>query len=140
MRTIRKNLSPSTWTRKLGLLFCLLAILITGLGLFGLASYTAEQKTKEIGIRKVLGASTINLILLISRDFTRFVLVSFLIASPVAWYLLDHYLDRYTIRIDIQWWIFPVVGIVALGFALAIVANLARKAAHSNPVNALRNE
>ncbi len=136
----QKKFVTINMTRKLGMLFCFLAILITGLGLFGLASYTAEQKKKEIGIRKVLGASTTNLVVLISKDFAFFVIVSFMIAAPVAWYLLDQYLERYAVRITIQWWIFPIVGIVALTFAISIVANLARKASQSNPVNALRNE
>lgn len=127
-------------TRKLGFLFSLLAILITGLGLFGLASYMAEQRTKEIGIRKVMGASTFSLVLLMSKEFTRFVVISFILAAPTAWYLLDQYLDRYPIRVSIAWWIFPFVGLVALFFALAIVSNQARKVAQSNPVRALRNE
>lgn len=136
----QKKFVTINMTRKLGILFCVLAILITGLGLLGLASYTAEQKKKEIGIRKVLGASTANLVMLVSRDFAFFVIVSFMIAAPVAWFLLDQYLDRYAVRITIQWWIFPIVGIVALVFAISIVANLARKASQSNPASALRNE
>lgn len=127
-------------TRRLASLFSILAFVITGLGLFGLASYTAEQRVKEIGIRKVLGATVINLISLISKDFTRLVIISFLIASPIAWYLLDQYLDRYTIRIDIAWWVFPIVGMAVLAFALIIVSDLARRAAQANPVQSLRNE
>lgn len=136
----QKKFTTINMTRKLATLFSLLAIFITGLGLFGLASYTAEQRIKEIGIRKVLGATVSHLIALISRDFTRLVIISFVIAAPAAWYLLDKYLDRYPIRISIQWWIFPLVGIVALLFALAIVTNQARKAAQANPVSSLRNE
>lgn len=136
----QKKFTTISMTQKLATLFSLLAIFITGLGLFGLASYTAEQRIKEIGIRKVLGASVINLIGLISKDFTRLVIVSFVLAAPTAWYLLDKYLDRYPIRIDIQWWIFPAAGIVALVFALGIVMNQARRAALSNPVKSLRSE
>ncbi len=127
-------------TRKLASLFSVLAFIITGLGLFGLASYTAEQRVKEIGIRKVLGATVTNLIALMSKDFTRLVGVSFLIAAPLAWYLLDQYLDRYPIRIDIAWWVFPVVGLLVMVFALLIVAEQARRAAQANPVNSLRDE
>ncbi len=127
-------------TRRLATIFSVLAMVITGLGLFGLASYTAEQRIKEIGIRKVLGASVGNLMLLISKDFTRLVIIAFVLASPFAWYALNQYLDRYTIRVDISWWIFPIVGTVVLLFALVIVAEKARGAAVANPVNSLRNE
>ncbi len=135
-----KKFATIQMTKKLSLLFSFLAIFITGLGLFGLASFTAEQRTKEIGIRKVLGASVGNLVMLMSKDFSRLVIVSFVLAAPLAWYLLDGYLDRYKIRIDIQWWIFPLVGLVALGFAMAIVSNQANKAAKTNPVKSLRSE
>lgn len=127
-------------TRKLSTIFAVLTIFITGLGLFGLASYTAEQRIKEIGIRKVLGASVSNLMLLISRDFAVLVMLAFLVASPLAWWGLNSYLDRYTIRVDIEWWVFAVTGIVSLVFALAIVSNQARRAAIANPVQSLRNE
>jgi ABC-type antimicrobial peptide transport system permease subunit len=127
-------------TRKLASLFATLAMIITGLGLFGLASYTAEQRIKEIGIRKVLGATIASLMNLMSKDFAKLVIVSFVLAAPFAWYLLDQYLDRYTIRVDIQWWIFPVVGILVLFFAILIVSDQARRAAKANPVKSLRNE
>lgn len=136
----QKKFTTIEMTRQLATLFSLLAIFITGLGLFGLASYTAEQRIKEIGVRKVLGASVTSLVALISKDFTRLVMVAFVLAAPLAWYLLDTYLDRYTIRINIQWWIFPLAGVVALLFALAIVVNQARRAALANPVKSLRNE
>ncbi|MEP0987290.1 ABC transporter permease [Ekhidna sp.] len=127
-------------TRKLASLFATLAMIITGLGLFGLASYTAEQRIKEIGIRKVLGASIASLMGLMSKDFAKLVLISFFIAAPFAWYLLDEYLDRYTIRVDVTWWIFPLVGVIILLFAIAIVSDQARRAAKANPVKSLRNE
>ncbi|MCE7993257.1 MAG: FtsX-like permease family protein [Roseivirga sp.] len=127
-------------TRKLSTIFAVLTIFITGLGLFGLASYTAEQRIKEIGIRKVLGASVSNLMLLISRDFAMLVMIAFLVASPLAWWGLNSYLDRYTIRVDVEWWVFAATGIISLLFALAIVSNQARRAAVANPVQSLRNE
>lgn len=127
-------------TSKLASLFAVLAFIITGLGLFGLAAYTAEQRVKEIGIRKVLGATIRSLIGLISKEFAMLVIISFLVAAPLAWYGLNQYLDRYTIRIDIPWWTFPLVGVVVLFFALAIVSNQASRAAKANPVKSLRSE
>jgi len=127
-------------TRKIASLFAVLAIFITGLGIFGLASYTARQRIKEIGIRKVLGASVTSLIALLSRDFTWLVLIAFLIATPMSWYLLDDYLNRYEIRVEIAWWIYPMIGLITLIFTLFIVSNQANKAATANPVRSLRNE
>jgi putative ABC transport system permease protein len=127
-------------TSALANLFASLAIFITGLGLFGLAAFTAEQRTKEIGIRKVLGASVSGLVALVSKDFSRLVVLAFLLSSPLSWWLLDWYLQRYEYRIDISWWIFPLTGVIALLFALAIVSTQAVRAARTNPVNSLRNE
>jgi len=127
-------------TQRLALIFSILAIIITGLGLFGLASYTAQQRTKEIGIRKVLGASVSSLVSLMSKDFSKLVIISFFISAPIAWLLLDKYLDRYAIRVDIIWWIFPLIGLTALLFALSIVIQQAIRSARVNPVRSLRNE
>jgi len=121
-------------------LFAGLTIVITGLGLFGLASFTAEQRTKEIGIRKVMGASVSSLVSLISKDFSILVIVSFILAAPLAWWLLNMYLERYTIRTPIEWWVFPVTGLIALAFALVIVSTQALRAARANPANSLRSE
>lgn len=136
----QRKFTTINMTQKLATLFAILAIMITGLGLFGLASFTAEQRIKEIGIRKVLGASVVGLMGLLSKDFTKLVIISFLLAVPTAWYLLDQYLDRYAIRTTIVWWIFPLVGIVVLLFALAIVSAQAKRAAKLNPIDALRSE
>lgn len=127
-------------TSRLASLFAVLAVLITGLGVFGLASYTTAQRTKEIGIRKALGASVPSLVNLISRDFSLLVITAFVLWAPLSWWALNRYLERYTIRTDIPWWIFPATGAIALVFALLIVSTQALRAAHLNPVNALRHE
>lgn len=136
----QKKFTTINLTSTVANLFSSLAIIITGLGLFGLAAFTAEQRTKEIGIRKVLGATVPSLVQLISKDFARLVLIAFVFASPLAWWLLNMYLERYTIRVSIQWWIFLVTGSVALLFALLIVSTQALRAAYANPATSLRNE
>lgn len=136
----QKKFTTINLTSRLASLFAVLAIVITGLGLFGLASFTAEQRTKEIGIRKVLGASVPSLVNLISRDFSFLVVIAFVIWAPLSWWAMNSYLERYTIRTEIAWWIFPATGAIALIFALLIVSTQALRAAHSNPVNSLRNE
>ncbi|ELR70222.1 putative ABC transporter permease [Fulvivirga imtechensis AK7] len=136
----KKKFTTINLTSNLASIFATLAIIITGLGLFGLASFTAEQKTKEIGIRKVLGASIQSLVALISGEFSRLVIISFVISAPLAWWLLNQYLERYPIRTGIAWWIFPLTGLIALTFALLIVAYQAWNAARANPVKALRSE
>lgn len=136
----QKKFTTINLTSTLASLFATLTIIITGLGLFGLASFTAEQRTKEIGIRKVLGASVSSLVGLMSKDFSKLVIISFLVSAPVAWWLLNKYLERYPIRTDIAWWVFPITGVVALLFALSIVSTQALRAAQSNPVNSLRSE
>jgi ABC-type antimicrobial peptide transport system permease subunit len=136
----QKKFTTINLTSSLASLFATLAILITGLGLFGLAAFTAEQRTKEIGIRKVLGASVHSIVNLISRDFSLLVIIAFVIWAPLSWWAMNNYLQRYAIRTDIAWWIFPVTGAIALIFALLIVSTQALRAAHANPVNSLRNE
>ncbi|MBS1557743.1 MAG: ABC transporter permease [Bacteroidetes bacterium] len=121
-------------------IFAVLAIAITCLGLLGLASFTAEQRTKEMGIRKVLGASVSSLVLLLSKDFTRLVLFAFIISAPVAWWFLNNFLQRYEYRIDIAWWVMAAVGLFALLLALVIVSMQALKAAIVNPVDSLKSE
>jgi len=127
-------------TQKLANIFSLLAIIITGLGLFGLAAYTAQQRTKEIGIRKVLGASISSLVALMSKEFSILVIIAFVFSAPLTWWMLNIYLERYPIHIEISWWIFVLVGIITLTFALVIVSNQAVRAAQANPVKSLRNE
>lgn len=136
----QKKFTTINLTSKLASIFAILAVIITGLGLFGLASFTAEQRTKEIGIRKVMGASVPSLVRLISKDFSIMVIVAFVISAPLSWWLMMQYLERYTIRTPIAWWIFPITGLIALTFALLIVSTQALRAAHLNPVDSLRNE
>lgn len=135
-----KKFTHINLTSKLASIFAILAVLITGLGLFGLAAFTAEQRTKEIGIRKVLGASVGSIVNLINRDFTVLVVIAFVVFAPLSWWFMNMYLQRYTIRTSIDWWIFPVTGAIALSFALLIVSTQALRAAQSNPVDSLRNE
>ncbi len=136
----QKKFTTINLTSTLASLFASLTIIITGLGLFGLASFTAEQRTKEIGIRKVLGASVPSLVGMMSKDFSRLVIISFVLSAPMAWWLLTKYLERYPVRTDIAWWVFPVTGIIALLFAVSIVSTQALRAAKSNPVDSLRSE
>ncbi len=136
----QKKFTHINLTSQLASLFATLTIVITGLGLFGLASFTAEQRTKEIGIRKVLGASVPGIVRLISKDFSILVIISFVLSAPFAWWLLTKYLERYTIRTSIDWWVFPITGAIALLFALVIVSTQALRAAYANPATSLRSE
>jgi putative ABC transport system permease protein len=136
----QKKFSDITLIGRLANLFASLAIVITGLGLFGLASFTAEQRTKEIGIRKVLGASVTSLVALMSKDFSRLVLVAFLISAPIAWWALNQFLERHSYHIAMPWWVFPLTGFAALIFALLTVCTQALRTARANPVQTLRNE
>jgi putative ABC transport system permease protein len=117
-----------------------LAIFIACLGLFGLASFTVEQRIKEIGIRKVLGASVFQISKLVSKDFLVLVTVSILIATPVSWYAMNQWLQGFAYRTEIVWWLFGVAGLVAVIIALVTVSSQAIKAAVSNPVESLRSE
>ena len=125
---------------KLSQLFALLAIIISCLGLFGLAAYTAEQRNKEIGVRKVLGASVSSIVKLLSKDFLKLVGISILIAIPIAWYAMDHWLQDFAYRIEINLWIFVIAGAVAILIALVTVSFQAIKAAMANPVDSLKTE
>lgn len=117
-----------------------ISIFLACLGLFGLAALAAVNRTKEIGIRKVLGASVYNITTLLSRDFLKLIIIALLVASPVAWYFMHKWLQDYAYRIDIGWWIFAVTGFVALGIAVATISYQAIKAAVMNPVKSLRTE
>lgn len=120
--------------------FSMLALLIATLGLFGLAAYTAQQRTKEIGIRKVLGASISGIVVMLSRDFVRLVLVAFVIAAPLAWFAMEDWLSAFAYRIELGPGIFVVAGLIALTTALVTVSWQAVRAALANPVDSLRTE
>jgi putative ABC transport system permease protein len=120
--------------------FAVVAVLISCLGLFGLATYTANVKTKEIGIRKVLGASIASITRLLAREFILLVLIAFVIASPITWFAMNKWLQDFAYRISISWWMFLITGLLALIIALLTVGFQAVKAAIANPVKSLRTE
>ncbi len=121
-------------------IFTALAILISCLGLFGLTSFVAEQRTKEIGVRKVLGASTFNVWNMLSKDFLRLVIISCFIAIPISYYIMNGWLQDYPYRVIMEWWIFVLAVIGALAITILTVSFQAIKAANANPVNSLRTE
>jgi len=125
---------------KLSRVFATLAIIISCLGLFGLAAFTAERRIKEIGVRKVLGASITNITTLLSKDFLLLVFASCFVAFPLAWWMMHSWLQNYKYRIEISWWIFLIAGIAAVLIALITVSFQAIKAAIANPVKSLRTE
>jgi ABC-type antimicrobial peptide transport system permease subunit len=125
---------------RLSRIFALLAIVITCLGLFGLAAYTAERRTKEIGVRKVLGASVTGIAGLFTRDFLKLVILSSLISFPAAWWLMHTWLQNYAYRIQISWWVFIMAAALALFIAIFTISFQAIKAALTNPVKSLRTE
>jgi putative ABC transport system permease protein len=120
--------------------FTIIAILISCLGLFGLATFSAEQRTKEIGIRKVLGASVASIVGLLSKDFLKLVAVAIIVASPIAWYVMSKWLQDFAYRISIGWWMFIIAAILALIIAFVTIGFQAVRAANSNPVKNLRTE
>ena len=125
---------------ELALFFAILAIFISCLGLFGLASFVAEQRTKEIGIRKVLGATVMNLWTLLSKDFVFLVIISVLIATPIAYFFMNNWLQKYDYRTNISWWVFALSGLGVMMITLLTVSYQAIKAAVANPVKSLRTE
>jgi putative ABC transport system permease protein len=125
---------------KIVAVLAVLAIIIACLGLFGLASYSAERRTKEVGIRKVLGANVFTIVALLSGNFIKLVIIANVLAWAIAWYTLNLWLQDFAYRIDISWWVFAVAGVVAILIALLTVSFQAIKAAVSNPVKSLRTE
>ena len=125
---------------KIAMVFSILAIMIACLGLFGLAAFIAEQRTKEIGIRKVLGASVNGIVQLLSKDFVRLVAIAFMISVPLAWYFMNKWLQDFEYRVALSWWIFVAAGALALFIALFTISFQAVRAALANPVQNLRSE
>jgi putative ABC transport system permease protein len=117
-----------------------LTILIACLGLFGLATYAAEQRIREIGIRKVLGASVSGIVTMLSKDFIKLVLIASVLAIPVSWWMMNNWLSDFAYRTKIYWWIFVIAGALALFVALFTVGLKALKAAVANPIKSLRTE
>ncbi|HZJ21224.1 MAG TPA: FtsX-like permease family protein [Pricia sp.] len=139
-QTIDKLYEREQRTARIGILFCGLAIFVACLGLLGLVAFMAEQRKKEIGIRKVLGASVLNITRMLSKDFVKLVLMALLIAFPIAFWLADYWLQGFAYRIRMSWWVFAIAGVIALAIALFTVSFQAIKAALANPVKSLRTE
>ena len=137
---IMNNYKAEYTVSKLSRYFAFLAIFISCLGLFGLVTFTAEQRTKEIGIRKVLGASVTGIIGMLSKDFLKLVLIAAVIAFPIAWWMMHKWLNDFEYRVNIGWWVFVVAGIAALLIALLTISFQSIKAAIANPVKSLRTE
>jgi len=139
-REFAKKFADEVRTSKLSAFFASLAIMISCLGLFGLVSFVAEQRTREIGIRKVLGASISGVVALLSKDFLKLVTIAFLIACPVAWFFMHRWLENYTYRANLSWWMFVLAGLLALFIALVTLSFQSIRAAIANPVKSLRTE
>jgi len=136
----QKNYEKEQRTSQIVIYCTVIAILIACLGLFGLAAFSAERRTKEIGIRKVLGASTANVTLLLSGEFIRLALLAILIASPLAWYGMHRWLQNFAYKVSISWWMFAAAGGLAVVIALITVSSQSIRTALSNPVKSLRSE
>jgi len=120
--------------------FSIIAILIACLGLFGLVSYLTESRTKEIGVRKVNGATVSEILAMLNKDFVKWVVIAFVIASPVSWYAMNNWLENFAYKTNLAWWVFASAGLMALGIALLTVSWQSWRAATRNPVEALRYE
>jgi putative ABC transport system permease protein len=125
---------------KLFMSFAIFAIFIACLGLFGLVAYAAEQRTKEIGIRKVLGANTGGIVAMLSKDFTKLVVIASFIAFPLAWLAMNKWLQSFAYRINISWWVFLLAGAMAVAIALVTISFQTLRAAMANPVKSLKTE
>jgi putative ABC transport system permease protein len=136
----QKNYEAEARTSQIVSYFTIISILISCLGLFGLAAFAAQQRTKEIGVRKVLGASVTNIVMLLAKDFLLLVIIAIVIASPIGWWAMNKWLQNFAYKIDIPWWIFVVAGGLAMLIAFATVSFQSIKAALRNPVTSLRSE
>jgi len=125
---------------RISITFAILAIMIACLGLFGLVTYAAEQRTKEIGIRKVLGANVPIIVMMIIRDFLKLVIIASVISFPIAWWGMNKWLLNFAYRVEISWWIFLIAALFAIVVTLVTISYQAIKAAVSNPITSLRSE
>ncbi len=137
---VQKQYSTEITLSRIINLFTIMAIFISCLGLFGLAAFSAEQRKKEIGVRKVLGASVTGIVQLLSKEFLKLVAISILIATPIAWWAMNKWLQSFVYRVTISWWMFALAGAIAVAIALITVSFQSIKAAVSNPVKSLRTE
>lgn len=136
----KKLYSSELIISKLSIIFACVAIVISCLGLLGLVMFSAEQRVKELGIRKVLGASVNQLVALFAKDFLKLIFIAFVIASPLAWYAMNKWMESFAYKTAISWWIFVAAGSVSLLIAFIIMSYEAFKAALTNPVRSLRSE
>ena len=121
-------------------IFSFFAIFLSGIGLFGMASFLSENRTKEIGIRKVNGAKVSEVLAMLNKDFVKWVAIAFVIACPIAYYAMNQWLENFAYKTTLSWWIFALAGVLALGIALLTVSWQSWRAATRNPVEALRYE
>ena len=136
----QSNYSADARTSRIVNSFTIISILISCLGLFGLAAFAAQQRIKEIGVRKVLGASVPSIVALLSGDFMKLVLVSLVIATPLTWYVMSKWLQDFAYSISMEWWMFAIAGALAIVIALLTVSSQAIKAALTNPVRSLKSQ
>lgn len=132
--------SNEIYLKKLFFGFSILSIFIACLGLLGLVTYMIQQRTKEMGIRKTFGASTYKIVLLLAKNLMKWILISNVLAWPLAWYFFDQWLNKFAYRCDILWWYFPVAGILSLFIAIIPVSYQTIKSASTNPIDSLRYE
>jgi putative ABC transport system permease protein len=137
---LNKVYQPETRLKNITIAFALLAIIISVLGILGMSIFSIDRRTKEIGIRRVAGAKNSEILILLNVEFIKWVLVAFIIASPIAWYVIHNWLQDFVYKTKLSWWIFLLAGLIAFGIALVTVSWQSWKAATRNPVEALRYE
>jgi putative ABC transport system permease protein len=139
-KTIEQFYTKEEDARRLIILFSALSIFLSIIGLYGMVSFLVKKRTKEIGIRKINGARVSEILAMLNIDFMKWVTIAFIIASPIAWYIMRKWLQNFAYRTEMSWWIFALAGIIALGIALFTVSWQSWRAATRNPVEALRYE
>jgi putative ABC transport system permease protein len=137
---LQEKYSAEIYLRNLTFLFATLAILIAMLGILGMSVFSITKRTKEIGIRKVNGAKISEVLVMLNRDFVKWVAIAFIIATPIAYYAMNKWLENFAYKTNLSWWIFALAGLLALGIALLTVSWQSWRAATRNPVEALRYE